>query len=117
MIWFVHHAKSVTDRHLDRFILCNEGYTIERFIHGMEAEYNDIQTCDHQALVDVFGGAKTSKKFAVRTKDELNKLLTNAEFNAGNCLQLIEVHMPKEDAPRALIMTAEASARNNAKTA
>ncbi|UNI17353.1 Pyruvate decarboxylase [Purpureocillium takamizusanense] len=99
------------------FILCNEGYTIERFIHGMEAGYNDIQPWDHQALVDVFGGAKTSKKYAVRTKDELNKLLTDAEFNAGKCLQLIEVHMPKEDAPRALIMTAEASARNNAKTA
>ena len=25
------------------FVICNEGYTIERYIHGFKAEYNDIQ--------------------------------------------------------------------------
>jgi pyruvate decarboxylase len=83
----------------------------------MEAEYNDIANWDFKALVDVFGGSKTSKKFAVETKDELEKLLTDESFNAAECLQFVELYMPKEDAPRALKLTAEASARNNAKKA
>ncbi|KAL7958438.1 pyruvate decarboxylase [Trichoderma compactum] len=97
------------------FVICNDGFTIERFIHGMEAEYNDISNWDFKALVDVFGGSETAKKFAVKTKDELEQLLTDPTFNAAECLQFVELYMPKEDAPRALIMTAEASAKNNAK--
>lgn len=98
------------------FVLCNDGYTIERFIHGMDAEYNDIVQWQFKELVTVFGGTEqTAKKFQVKTKDELNKLLTDAEFNAAKCLQFVELYMPKEDAPRALVMTAEASAKNNAK--
>lgn len=80
----------------------------------MEAAYNDIQQWDFKALVDVFGGSKTSKKFTIKTKDELNQLLTDSEFNAAKCLQFVELYMPKEDAPRALVMTAEASAKVNA---
>lgn len=97
------------------FVICNEGFTIERYIHGMEAAYNDIQGWDFKGLVDVFGGAKTSKKFNIKTKDELNKLLTDDDFNAAKCLQFVELHMPKQDAPRALVMTAEASAKVNAR--
>ncbi|KAK5995784.1 Pyruvate decarboxylase [Cladobotryum mycophilum] len=98
------------------FLICNEGYTIERFIHGMEEEYNDIAAWDFKALVDVFGGEKTAKKFVVKTKDEINQLLDDPPFASANCLQFVELYMPKKDAPRALVMTAEASARNNAKT-
>lgn len=81
----------------------------------MEAAYNDIQQWDFKALVDVFGGGKTSKKFTVKTKEEVEKLLTDSEFNAADCLQFVELYMPKEDAPRALVLTAEASAKVNAK--
>ncbi|KAM4057979.1 thiamine pyrophosphate enzyme, central domain-containing protein [Hirsutella rhossiliensis] len=98
------------------FVICNEGFTIERFIHGMDAEYNDIAEWDHRGLVDVFGGKKSCRTFAAKTKDELDKLFTDTDFNAAPCLQLVEVYMPKKDAPRALVTTAEASARNNART-
>ncbi|KAF5022768.1 hypothetical protein F66182_5183 [Fusarium sp. NRRL 66182] len=97
------------------FVICNDGFTIERFIHGMDAVYNDINNWKYKDLVSVFGGEKTCKTFQIKTKDELNELLTNKEFNAAECLQFVELYMPREDAPRALIMTAEASARNNAK--
>ncbi|OLN94353.1 Pyruvate decarboxylase [Colletotrichum chlorophyti] len=98
------------------FVICNDGFTIERFIHGMEAEYNDIVQWQYKELVTVFGGTeKTAKKFVVKTKDELERLLTDDEFNNPKTLQFVELYVPKEDAPRALIMTAEASARNNAK--
>jgi len=97
------------------FVICNEGFTIERYIHGMDAGYNDIAEWNFKALVDVFGGAKTSKKFMLRTKDEVNALFADDAFNAASCLQFVELFMPKEDAPRALVLTAEASAKNNAK--
>ncbi|KHO01095.1 Pyruvate decarboxylase/indolepyruvate decarboxylase [Metarhizium album ARSEF 1941] len=97
------------------FVICNEGFTIERFIHGMDAEYNDIAEWDHRGLVDAFGGQGKTQKFSVKTKDELNELLLNPAFKVAKELQLVEVYMPKKDAPRALIMTAEASARTNAK--
>ncbi|GKU02523.1 pyruvate decarboxylase [Fusarium langsethiae] len=97
------------------FVICNDGFTIERFIHGMDAVYNDINNWKYKDLVSVFGGEKICKTFQIKTKNELNELLTNKEFNAAECLQFVELYMPREDAPRALVLTAEASARNNAK--
>lgn len=81
----------------------------------MEAGYNDIQTWKNKELVDIFGGEKTSKKFAVKTKDELESLLKDSDFNAAKQLQFVELYMEKEDAPRALVMTAQASAEVNKK--
>ncbi|ODA83411.1 hypothetical protein RJ55_01925 [Drechmeria coniospora] len=98
------------------FVLCNDGYTIERFIHGMEAEYNDIWKWNYKNVVDVFGGQETCRKITVKTKDELNRLLTDADFNRAACLHFVELHMPKQDAPRALVTTAQASANVNART-
>ncbi len=82
----------------------------------MDAEYNDIQNWDFKGLVDIFGGSKTCKKFQVKTKDELEALMTDDEFNAAKCLQFVELYMPREDAPRALIMTAESAAKHNRRT-
>ncbi|OAA73789.1 pyruvate decarboxylase [Cordyceps fumosorosea ARSEF 2679] len=96
------------------FLLNNDGYTIERYIHGMDAEYNDINGWDYTALVDVMGGSKSCAKHVVKSKSELDKLLTDSKFNAADCLNFVEVMMPKEDAPSALVTTAEASAKTNA---
>lgn len=98
------------------FVICNDGYTIERFIHGMDADYNDIQPWAFKDIVNVFGGAaKKSKTYQVKTKDEVNSLFTDKEFIKADCLQFVELYMPREDAPRALVLTAEASARTNSK--
>ncbi|KAI0121650.1 pyruvate decarboxylase [Xylariales sp. AK1849] len=104
------------------FVICNEGYTIERFIHGMEAEYNDVVQWDYKELVTVFSGGKdvesknnNTKKYVVKTKEEVEKLLTDKDFNERKGMRFVEIYMPKEDAPRSLKVTAEASARNNAK--
>ncbi|KAG6292825.1 hypothetical protein E4U09_003255 [Claviceps aff. purpurea] len=97
------------------FVICNEGFTIERFIHGMDAGYNDIVAWDNKGLVDVFGGTELAKKYSVKTKDELESLFADPIFNAAREMQFVELHMPKKDAPRALVMTAEASAKTNAK--
>jgi pyruvate decarboxylase len=38
------------------FVLNNDGYEIERQIHGPEAKYNDIQLYDHQQLLPFLAG-------------------------------------------------------------
>lgn len=81
----------------------------------MDAGYNDINIWKYKELVDVFGGEGRTKKFTVKTKDEVNELFADKDFQAAETLQFVELYMPKEDAPRALVLTAEASARNNAK--
>lgn len=101
-----------------RFVICNEGFTIERFIHGMDAEYNDIAAWDFKELVTVFGGTeKNTRKIQVKTRDELEKLLREDDFNKAEKLQLVELYMPKKDAPAVLVKTAEASAKVNAEKA
>lgn len=98
------------------FCICNEGYTIERFIHGMDAEYNDIVEWKWKDLPFVFGATeKQARSFQIKTKDELDSLLKDTDFNSWGGMQFVELYMPKKDAPRALLLTAEASAKNNAK--
>lgn len=98
------------------FCICNDGYTVERFIHGMEAGYNDIVEWKYKELVTVFGGTdETAKKYQVRTRKEMDALLTDAAFNDDKGVQFVELYMGREDAPRALVLTAQASANLNAK--
>jgi len=98
------------------FLICNDGYTIERFIHGMDASYNDIQTWKNKDLLAAFGATpETSATYTIKTKDQCNELLTNKEFAKADKIQFVELYIPKKDAPRALILTAESSAKTNAK--
>ncbi|MCJ1285776.1 Pyruvate decarboxylase 1 [Xylographa opegraphella] len=98
------------------FVICNKGYTIERFIHGMDAEYNDIQEWKYNDLLDVFGAdPNKSKTYQVRTKQELHDLFNDKHFSSAPYIQFVELYMEREDAPVALKLTAEASAKNNAK--
>lgn len=97
-------------------MICNDGFTIERYIHGMDATYNDIAPWSFKDLVNVFGGAaKNAKTFQIKTKDQVHELFEDNNFNAAEQLQFVELYIPKEDAPRALKLTAEASAKTNAK--
>jgi pyruvate decarboxylase len=82
----------------------------------MDATYNDIAPWSFKDLVNVFGGAaKNAKTFQIKTKDQVHELFEDNNFNAAEQLQFVELYIPKEDAPRALKLTAEASAKTNAK--
>jgi pyruvate decarboxylase len=97
-------------------VICNDGFTIERFIHGMDAGYNDIAEWKFNDLVNVFGGAaRGAKTYTIKTKDEVHSLFKDEAFNKAEQLQFVQIYIPKKDAPRALILTAEASAKTNAK--
>lgn len=81
----------------------------------MEATYNDIQPWIHTSIVKTFGAKDgTYKNYQVRTKKEIHDLFEDKEFNAANVLQFVELFMEKEDAPRALKLTAEAAEKRNA---
>jgi pyruvate decarboxylase len=82
----------------------------------MEAEYNDVQEWKYRDLLSVFGAdPNKSKTYQVKTKQELEDLFADANFSSAPYIQLVELYMPKDDAPLALKLTAEASAKNNAK--
>ncbi|KZL69536.1 pyruvate decarboxylase, partial [Colletotrichum incanum] len=111
------------------FIICNGGYTTERktisliapthgaphlfqhadllpgFIHGMDAKYNDIQCWKYTDLCNVYGGLDCCKTYQVKTRSQLEKLLSDPDFAITNCLRLVEVHMKQDDAPIGLLNT------------
>ena len=101
------------DANVSSFVICNEGYTIERYIHGWEAKYNDIQPWDFANIPKVFGGNDGYKGYRIKTRDELNDLFADEDFNTSNQLRLVELYMPRDDAPAALKLTAEAAAARN----
>ncbi|KAL7408983.1 pyruvate decarboxylase [Mrakia frigida] len=103
------------------FILNNDGYEIERQIHGVTAVYNDIQPYNHSLLLDFLspvpkkGETGTPRKYhKVSTRDELDALLKDPEFQAGKTIQLIEIMMPRNDAPRSLLTQAKLTEAANA---
>ena len=38
------------------FVLNNDGYDVERALHGEKAKYNDIQAYDHQFILPMMAG-------------------------------------------------------------
>ncbi|KAH7138141.1 thiamine diphosphate-binding protein [Dendryphion nanum] len=99
------------------FVICNNGYTIERFIHGWEDSYNDVQEWKYKDLPAAFGAEEGSVlTYRVNTKQEVEELFSNEEFTSGETtkLRFVELVMPWDDAPNALKSIAESAARRNA---
>lgn len=94
------------------FVLNNDGYTIERLIHGQNAQYNDIQGWDHTALLPTFG-AKTYDSLKVKKVGELESLFCDAKFNINDKIRLIEVFLERLDAPLTLVKQAQLTAETN----
>ncbi|KAH9814831.1 thiamine diphosphate-binding protein [Melampsora americana] len=97
-------------------VLNNDGYSIERFIHGMKRKYNDIQPWVWTGILDLFNPLKTTStaSYHIEKYDELVKLLNDATFRKADKIQLVEVKLGKEDAPRALKLQANMTSKGNA---
>ncbi|UJS27081.1 alpha-keto acid decarboxylase family protein [Macrococcoides canis] len=89
------------------FVINNDGYTVERLIHGMEEPYNDIQMWNYKQLPEVFGGKETVKVHDAKTSNELKTVMDNVQADKDH-MHFIEVHMAVEDAPKKLIDIAKA---------
>lgn len=83
------------------FVIENDGYEIERWVHGPEAHYNDIQRWQYSKIPEVLtveegdeeeGGKEKKKKvktWKVRGRRELEELLRDEEgFGRGKGLQV-----------------------------
>ncbi|KAH7142094.1 thiamine diphosphate-binding protein [Dactylonectria macrodidyma] len=90
------------------FVLNNNGYTIERIIHGFNENYNDVQPWRNLEAVSYFGAPKDDPSYPVRTFlaqnwGELRTILQNPELQVGKGLNMVEVRMEMADAPQSLV--------------
>ncbi|KAM0788188.1 hypothetical protein ACM66B_001347 [Microbotryomycetes sp. NB124-2] len=96
-------------------VLNNDGYVIERLIHGKKRVYNDISSWNWQQLLNLFNakGLVETKSFKAETRKQLEEILNDQEFQKADKAQLLEVMMDRLDAPKALQLQAELSAKLN----
>ncbi|KAK5686473.1 hypothetical protein LTS10_002591 [Elasticomyces elasticus] len=83
------------------FIVNNDGYTYERWLNGMQAEYNDVPSWRYTELAKVFGAPSDYPVLAVtvRTMMELKDLLAQQSVHDGKGLKIVDVVMDAEDVP------------------
>lgn len=93
------------------FLLNNDGYTIERVIHGPTMEYNDIQMWNYAELPKIFDN-KHVWSIKVKDQGELDKALQELNDHKDK-MRFIEVMMDRNDAPAALVKIGEACAEAN----
>ncbi|OVF08180.1 putative pyruvate decarboxylase [Clavispora lusitaniae] len=94
------------------FVLNNNGYTIEKLIHGADAEYNAIQPWDLQLALPLFN-AKNYENYKVSEAKELEELFTSKEFAKNDKIRFIEVMLEEMDAPENLVKQAKLSSKAN----
>lgn len=88
------------------FIINNEGYTIERVIHGRKEKYNDVPFWRHAQALNYFGADKehaAENTFTARTCGELQEVLGHENIKNGSGVRLVEVSMEREDVQGALL--------------
>ncbi|CAF0787249.1 unnamed protein product [Adineta steineri] len=95
-------------------LLNNDGYTIEKLIHGPDRAYNNIQMWRYHKSFEYFGdGLKQNREQAttgfagqVKTREEFEKAMTQV-VKETNKIHFVEVIMPSMDAPKSLVLTIE----------
>lgn len=94
------------------FVLNNNGYTIEKLIHGETADYNSIQPWDHLKLLETFK-AEDYESIRVSTVKELLDLFSDHKFAKNDKIRLIELMFDTMDSPQNLIEQARITAQTN----
>jgi len=80
----------------------NDGYTVERYIHGMDQSYNNVPAFDYDQVPQFFGAsADQAVVLNARTENELLTTLKKAQEMTDK-LVLVRVHMAQKDAPEVL---------------
>jgi alpha-keto-acid decarboxylase len=95
-------------------VVDNDGYTVERAIHGPQQPYNDIARWDWTSAPALFGAGGDCAAVRVTTAGELGQAL--AESSAAR-LTLIQAVVPRMDVPGLLEAIARAASTANARRA
>ncbi|MBH1937946.1 alpha-keto acid decarboxylase family protein [Streptomyces sp. AV19] len=93
-------------------VVNNDGYTVERAIHGPTASYNDIGAWDYTALPTAFGAAHRSLAVRAQNGEELDAALAEARSNPDK-LVLIEAVLDQDDSPELLTAICRRFAEQN----
>jgi pyruvate decarboxylase len=86
------------------FVINNDGYTIERCIHGRGQKYNDVAKWRYMHAPRLFGAAEDSFTSTVKNNGELEAVLSDSRLAEGSGLRMVEVMMDREDAPAGPLM-------------
>ena len=108
--WPCRNSQPYCDSNLNPiiFLLNNDGYTIERLILGPESSYNDISPWQYSQFPVAFDTRNRAVVHVVRTEAELEAAL-HASRDISK-LHLLEVVLPRMDAPEALVRFAQKAA-------
>lgn len=93
------------------FLLNNEGYTVERAIHGATQRYNDIAQWNWTALPQALCLHGQAQSWRVTECVQLEEVM--ARLAAPACLTLVEVVMPQADLPPLLQKVTACLAQRN----
>ena len=93
------------------FILNNDGYTVERAIHGAEQPYNDIAQWQWTLLPQAFGAVEPTLVEKVTEVEQLQQVMT--KISAEPQLSWVEVVLPKMDVPPLLRAVTRALEEHN----
>ncbi|KAF9877090.1 thiamine pyrophosphate enzyme [Colletotrichum karsti] len=81
------------------FLINNDGYTIERCIHGLKEGYNDVAPWRYLEAPSFFGAKEGSYVRSARTWGELEAILGDEKLVNGKGLRMVEIFMDLDDAP------------------
>lgn len=84
------------------FILNNNGYTIERAIHGSKQRYNDVFACNYSMMLQFYGMPEREAKESFHkctTREELTKVLSLDSVQDPQRTTVVEIIMDAFDAP------------------
>uniref|UniRef100_UPI000D01D298 thiamine pyrophosphate-dependent enzyme n=1 Tax=Apilactobacillus quenuiae TaxID=2008377 RepID=UPI000D01D298 len=97
------------------FVINNNGYTVERLIHGMNASYNDVPELNYTLMPKAFGANNDQfLTYNVNTEIDLINALKEASLNKDKFI-LIQVNMKYNDAPASLAQLGEMISNKNGK--
>ncbi|KAJ3189760.1 Pyruvate decarboxylase 1 [Gaertneriomyces sp. JEL0708] len=100
-------------------IINNDGYTIERYIHGENRNYNHTMMWNYAKSLEYFAVPSQRDmqpafglQSRIQTKSEVEPALRQA-FAETDKIHILEIIMPKLDAPIGMVKTAEKTAAEN----
>ncbi|EAW08975.1 alpha-keto acid decarboxylase family protein [Aspergillus clavatus NRRL 1] len=93
------------------FLINNDGYTIERCIHGRNQAYNDVARWRYLKAPELFGadteGEYATRTWEIRTWADFDRVLSDEHLVNGKGLRMVEVFMDRFDAPDVLMKLLE----------
>ncbi|RGP58370.1 pyruvate decarboxylase [Fusarium sporotrichioides] len=82
------------------FIINNDGYTIERAIHGRKQGYNDIAPWRNLLAPRLFGAKDGTYTGSARTWRDLKGVLEDERLLKDKELRMVEIFLDREDCPK-----------------